>query len=287
MVWIGGTRRVRRGPAYGYDPYRRRRGGGCLRDLLFLDAGCCIAEGLGCGPQLLLLTPALAKIAFQRGPGPGRAEQTIRLYQQRISARRTRPCCRMTPSCSHYALEALADLWHRTRRSACGCAIDALSPRRPVGTDAVPRRTKISGSDPCRQWSGTFGMRSRPHEISAGRLPRHQSEPRQSRRRSARRRRATRPAAAATRRGRGSPPRTPRASAGRGRAAGHRDALGSVATTGNPQLGVSLTPGGEGPFPQLDLAVVAGDDQRLPLGARRSRRAPPRRRSRTTARRRW
>ena len=147
MVWIGGTRRVRRGGGYrrGYDPYPPRRGGGCLRDLLFLDAGCCVAESLGCGAQLVLLAPALGRIALGGPSGTGRAERMIRLYQQRISSQRTRPCCRMTPSCSHYALGALQA--HGTVRGLRLTAGRLLRcrPGGPVGPDPVPPRS-ASGS---------------------------------------------------------------------------------------------------------------------------------------------
>src|SRR6476660_8056427 len=50
-------------PGYGYggQGYGRRGygggGGSCLRDLLLLDAGCCIAESLGCGANMVLLAP--------------------------------------------------------------------------------------------------------------------------------------------------------------------------------------------------------------------------------------
>ncbi|MCW2968595.1 MAG: uncharacterized protein JWM71_2367 [Solirubrobacteraceae bacterium] len=123
MVWVNwGGRRPRgygggygggygRGPfGGGYGRYGRGGGGGggCLRDVFLLETGCCLAEMLGCGPQLVLLAPAAASLlrAPRAGTAP-RAEQLIRLYQSRISAKRTRPCCRMTPSCSEFAIEAL------------------------------------------------------------------------------------------------------------------------------------------------------------------------------------
>ncbi len=144
MVWIGGTRRMRRGGVYRYDPYRRR-GGGCLRDLFFVEAGCCVAESLGCGPGLVLLAPTLAQVALHGPAGTGRAERMIRFYQEQISARRARPCCRMTPSCSHYALEALQT--HGTARGMRLTAARLLRcrPGGPVGADPVPRRAAAWG----------------------------------------------------------------------------------------------------------------------------------------------
>src|SRR5690348_16170756 len=69
MVFIGGWRSRRRGyggypgPAGyggpGYGPYRR--GGGCARDLCLVESGCCLAELLGCGPQLAFLGPSLVR----------------------------------------------------------------------------------------------------------------------------------------------------------------------------------------------------------------------------------
>src|SRR5690349_21671055 len=79
FVWGWGPRRRRRGygppPGYGYGPppgyYRRGGGGGsCLRDLLFLETGCCLAELLGCGADALLVAPAtLRRVARTRSDG--------------------------------------------------------------------------------------------------------------------------------------------------------------------------------------------------------------------------
>jgi putative membrane protein insertion efficiency factor len=97
----------------GFGGYGPRGGSSCLRDLLFLDAGCCIAEGLGCGPNLLLVAPSVAR---RTAPAPWRSGvrrwlrqwllAMIAVYQSDISPRR-RPCCRYSPTCSHYAAEAL------------------------------------------------------------------------------------------------------------------------------------------------------------------------------------
>jgi putative membrane protein insertion efficiency factor len=117
--WGGGPRRRRRGygrRGYGPPPgygYRRGYGGGggggsCLRDLFLLNTGCCLAESLGCGMDLLLLAPSSWRTV--RTPDGGRAADrliaAVRLYQREISPRRA-PCCHFTPTCSAYAIEAL------------------------------------------------------------------------------------------------------------------------------------------------------------------------------------
>ena len=104
------------GPGYGpgYGRGYGAGGGSCLRDLLFLETGCCLAELLGCGPQLFLLAPAAIRAARNpRSGGAGRQEgvagaliAAIGSYQREISPRRP-PCCRFTPSCSAYAIAAL------------------------------------------------------------------------------------------------------------------------------------------------------------------------------------
>ncbi|MGY1836877.1 membrane protein insertion efficiency factor YidD [Blastococcus sp. SYSU DS0510] len=101
------------GPGYGYGPprgYRRgRRDDSCLRDLLFLNTGCCLANAIGCGMDLLLVAPrSLPAIrAGQRGSGAAaRLIAAVRYYQRDISPRR-RPCCRYGPTCSAYAIQAL------------------------------------------------------------------------------------------------------------------------------------------------------------------------------------
>jgi putative membrane protein insertion efficiency factor len=125
FIWRSGGGRRRRGfgPGYGgYGPppgygrgygYRRGYGGGgsCLRDLLFVNAGCCLAESLGCGMNLLFMAPSAVR-SIRRTDGPGRrtvAERmvaAVRFYQREISPKRP-PCCHFTPTCSAYAVQAL------------------------------------------------------------------------------------------------------------------------------------------------------------------------------------
>jgi putative membrane protein insertion efficiency factor len=134
MVFIwrsGGGRRRGYGPGfggygrgYGYGPgygYRRGYGGGggsCLRDLLLLDAGCCLAEMIGCGNTLFLVTPSTLRHVHaagtaSRGRLADRMIAAIRVYQREISPKRP-PVCHFTPSCSAYAVEALEQ--HGARR---------------------------------------------------------------------------------------------------------------------------------------------------------------------------
>ncbi len=123
-----------------------------MRDMCLLESGCCLAESLGCGPQLALVGPSVlrrsARTAHQlRTDGaaaPGLhgwllafALATIRLYQQEISPRR-RPCYRFSPTCSHYAAEALErhglrrGLWLTARR------LLRCRPGATGGSDPVP-----------------------------------------------------------------------------------------------------------------------------------------------------
>jgi hypothetical protein len=122
--WGGGPRRRRGwgrpGPGYGrgygpppgYGGYRRGYGGGgggCLRDLFLLNTGCCLAESLGCGMDLLLVAPSTLRRVRTESPHGRLADRlvaAVRLYQREISPRRA-PCCHFTPTCSAYAIEAL------------------------------------------------------------------------------------------------------------------------------------------------------------------------------------
>jgi len=126
FVWgWGGNQRRRRGygppPGFGrggYGPgYGRGYGGGggggsCLRNLLFLDAGCCLAESLGCGPGLVLLAPSTIRHVHAAGTTAGGSRLQARLlaaigvYQRRVSPRHG-PTCRFTPTCSAYGAEAI------------------------------------------------------------------------------------------------------------------------------------------------------------------------------------
>jgi uncharacterized protein len=105
-----------RRPGYGYGPppgygYGRRNDS-CLRDLLFLNTGCCLANALGCGMDSLLLAPTTLREVRAVGTGErgtrlaDRMVAAVRVYQCRISPKRP-PCCQFTPSCSAYAVEAL------------------------------------------------------------------------------------------------------------------------------------------------------------------------------------
>jgi len=123
MVFIwrsGGGRRRGYGPGFGgygrgYGPaYGRGYGGGggsCLRDLFLLDAGCCLAEMIGCGNNLFLVAPSTFRHVHADGSAShgrlvDRMIAAIRVYQREISPKRA-PVCHFTPSCSAYAVEAL------------------------------------------------------------------------------------------------------------------------------------------------------------------------------------
>ena len=161
FIWGWGGNRRRRGPGFGqgyggrwggpppgYGYGRRGYGGGggggsCLRDLLFLDAGCCLAESLGCGNGLLLVAPATVRhlhsaSTAERGRGPAaRMVAAIRVYQREVSPRRP-AVCRFTPTCSAYAVEALEQ--HGARRGAWLAARRLLRcrPGASGGADPVP-----------------------------------------------------------------------------------------------------------------------------------------------------
>jgi putative membrane protein insertion efficiency factor len=101
-----------------FDPrYRRgygRQNSGCLRDLLLLEGGCCLAEALGgnCLLRIGWLLPTLLQAFTVPGGGRGSRSQralltAIASYRRNISARRSKPVCRYTPSCSAYAAEAI------------------------------------------------------------------------------------------------------------------------------------------------------------------------------------
>jgi len=133
FIWSSGwgPRRRRRGPrygpaygygrrygpafghGYGYGPRRRSdRDGSCLRDLLFLNTGCCLANAIGCGVEGLFLVPTTVRHVHATGTGRrgtrlrDRLVAAVRVYQREVSPRRP-PCCRFEPTCSTYAVQAL------------------------------------------------------------------------------------------------------------------------------------------------------------------------------------
>ncbi|SDD05776.1 hypothetical protein SAMN05660690_3253 [Geodermatophilus telluris] len=161
FIWSSGwgPRRRRRGgygppPGWGYRGgygpprgYGHRRGydrdGSCLRDLLFLNTGCCLANAIGCGVDGLFLVPTTARHVHAAGTGPRgsrlaeRLVAAVRVYQREISPRRP-PCCAFSPTCSTYAVEALErhgarrGTWLTLRRLA------RCHPRATGGADPVP-----------------------------------------------------------------------------------------------------------------------------------------------------
>src|SRR3712207_8264423 len=131
FIWSSGwgPRRRRRGPGYrhgtpygygrrygygyGYGPRRGYdRDGSCLRDLLFLNTGCCLANAIGCGIDGLFLVPTTVRHVHAAGTGRrgtrvrDRLVAAVRVYQREVSPRRP-PCCRFEPTCSAYAGGAL------------------------------------------------------------------------------------------------------------------------------------------------------------------------------------
>jgi putative membrane protein insertion efficiency factor len=131
----------RYGPGYGRG-YGGGGGGSCLRDLLFLNVGCCAAESLGCGGDAFLLAPSTARAWRSAGTGERttvaeRMIAAVRVYQREISPKRP-PCCRYAPTCSNYAVGALER--HGARRGAWLTArrLVRCRPGAAGGADPVP-----------------------------------------------------------------------------------------------------------------------------------------------------
>ena len=127
---------------YGYPRsygYGGGGGGGCLRDLFLLETGCCLAQAIGCGPEGLLLAPRTTRLLLQHPPvTTSRAVRLVRLYQERIASRRAHPCCRMTPSCSAYAVEALEAHGMARGIRLIAARLVRCRPGGPTGADPVP-----------------------------------------------------------------------------------------------------------------------------------------------------
>jgi hypothetical protein len=110
-------------PGYGYGPGHGygRRNDTCLRDLLFLNTGCCLANAIGCGGDAFLLAPSTAREVRRAGTGERgsrlaeRLVAAVRVYQREISPKRA-PCCVFEPTCSAFAVEALER--HGARRGS-------------------------------------------------------------------------------------------------------------------------------------------------------------------------
>ncbi len=180
FIWSSGwgprRRRPRRGyggygpgwgrghhPGYGpgYGGFGRghdyRRNDSCLRDLLLLNTGCCLANALGCGVESMLLAPTTvrevrATDTGERGTQPAdRIIAAVRVYQREISSKRP-ACCRFAPTCSHYAVEALQrhgaarGSWLTVRR------LIRCRPGAAGGSDPVPQADCGGGSDRRPGW---------------------------------------------------------------------------------------------------------------------------------------
>ena len=79
FIWSSnwGPRRRRSHRGYGHGYGRRgfgrghgyRRDDSCLRDLLFLNTGCCLANAIGCGTDSFLLAPTTLRAVGREGTG--------------------------------------------------------------------------------------------------------------------------------------------------------------------------------------------------------------------------
>lgn len=69
----------------------------------------------------------------------------IRLYQKYLSPLKGQPCCRFTPSCSEYAVQALTEWGVIIGLILALWRIIRCNPYSKGGYDPVPRRKKRSG----------------------------------------------------------------------------------------------------------------------------------------------
>lgn len=132
----------------GYGPryrrgYRGGSGGGCMRDACLLETGCCLAESLD-GSCLLLTMTALPSLllAFvlptRRSSRKGVLLSLLATYRNTVSARRARPVCRFTPSCSAYATEAIEQYGARRGAWLTAGRLLRCRPGGGRGADPVP-----------------------------------------------------------------------------------------------------------------------------------------------------
>jgi uncharacterized protein len=130
------------GPRYGYG--YGRRDDSCLRDLLLLNTGCCLANAIGCGGESFLLAPTTLKSVAKAGAGgrgtpmARRMVAAVRVYQRDVSPKLPPGVCRFEPTCSHYAVEAIET--HGARAGTWLTLLRLLRCRPGVagGADPVP-----------------------------------------------------------------------------------------------------------------------------------------------------
>ena len=151
----GWGRQPRYGYGRGYGPGYGRRDDSCLRDLLLLNTGCCLANAIGCGGDSFLLAPTtLRHVAAAGTGGPGtpmarRLIAAVRVYQREISPERP-PCCAFTPTCSAYSVEALTEhgagrgAWLTVRRLV-RCRPGAAGGFRPAACLTLRKPVTLSG----------------------------------------------------------------------------------------------------------------------------------------------
>ncbi len=154
------------GPGYGYGPRRGHdRDGSCLRDLLFLNTGCCLANAIGCGIDGLFLVSTTVRHVHATGTGRrgtrvrDRLVAAVRVYPREVSPRRP-PGCRFEPT-------SAADAVHQP----AGQALDQPLPLgvgqagelerrdrqlhpRVGGVDALAARARRAGEPPVQRGRG-------------------------------------------------------------------------------------------------------------------------------------
>lgn len=119
-------------------------GGSCLRDACLIDTGCCLAESLD-GNCLLLTLLAVPQVLIgprhgERPTGGGAAGaivRGIRAYQREISAHRP-GCCRFSPTCSEYGVQAIQRHGARRGLILLGGRLLRCRPGGRRGPDPVP-----------------------------------------------------------------------------------------------------------------------------------------------------
>jgi putative membrane protein insertion efficiency factor len=121
--------------------------------MLLFEGGCCLAESLGCGPQLVLATPRILREAARTPNRPRHQDahspranaltpklwaiQAVKFYQREISPKRP-ATCRFTPTCSHFAVEALERHGLRRGLSLTAGRLFRCRPGARRGLDPVP-----------------------------------------------------------------------------------------------------------------------------------------------------